>query len=196
MRIMRNRVRTTGQNMQALIDFLPLVAFALAYWLTSDMPTAILVIMAAISLQVIITWIVKRTVSSMLLASAALVVVLGGISLVLDDPLIFKWKPTVLNWAFAVVFLGSRYIGDRPIAQRILESVAQDQFQLTQADWRVLNLMWVMFFLTAGAANIFVAYSFAEPIWVNFKLFGLTGMTLVFALIQGIWLNNRAPKEE
>jgi len=181
--------------MQALIDFLPLVAFAVAYWLTRDMHTAILVIMVAISLQVAVTWIVKRVVSSMLLASATLVVVLGGISLLLDDPLIFKWKPTVLNWAFGAVFLGSRYIGDRPIAQRILESVSKDDFRLSQDDWRLLNLMWVIFFLVSGAANIFVAYRFAEPVWVNFKLFGLTGMTLVFALIQGIWLGNRTPKD-
>lgn len=181
--------------MQALIDFLPLVAFAVAYWLTRDMHIAILVIMIAISLQVVVTWIVKRVVSSMLLASAGLVVVLGGISLFLDNPLVFKWKPTVLNWAFAAVFLGSRYIGDRPIVQRILESVAKDEFRLTPADWRALNRMWVTFFLISGAANIFVAYRFAEPVWVNFKLFGLTGMTLVFALIQGIWLSHRTPKE-
>ncbi len=181
--------------MQALIDFLPLVAFAVAYWLTRDMHTAILVIMVAISLQVLVTWIVKRAVSSMLLASAALVVVLGGISLLLNDPLIFKWKPTVLNWVFAAVFLGSQYIGDRPIAQRILQSVAKDEFKLGQADWRALNLMWVTFFLISGAANIYVAYTFSEPVWVNFKLFGLTGMTLVFALIQGIWLGNRTPKD-
>lgn len=180
--------------MQALIDFLPLVAFAVAYWL-ADMHTAILTIMVAISLQVVVTWLVKRTVSTMLLASAALVVGLGGISLLLNNDLIFKWKPTVLNWIFAAVFLGSRYIGDRPIAQRILESVAKGEFQLSQADWRQLNLMWVVFFVVSGAANIFVAYRFAEPVWVNFKLFGLTGMTLVFALIQGIWLNNRTPKE-
>jgi intracellular septation protein len=181
--------------MQTLIDFLPLVAFAVAYWLTRDMPTAIAVIMGAISLQVVVTWIVKRAVSTMLLASAALVVVLGGISLILNDPLIFKWKPTVLNWAFAAVFLGSRYIGDRPIAQRILESVAKGEFQLTQADWRLLNLMWVIFFLVSGAANIYVAYRYPEAVWVNFKLFGLTGMTLVFALIQGVWLSHRTPEE-
>ncbi|MDP2325050.1 MAG: inner membrane-spanning protein YciB [Gammaproteobacteria bacterium] len=181
--------------MQALIDFLPLVAFAVAYWLTRDMHIAILVIMVAISLQVAVTWIVKRVVSTMLLASAGLIVVLGGISLFLDNPLIFKWKPTVLNWAFAAVFIGSRYIGDRPIAQRILESVAKDEFRLTRADWRLLNLMWVTFFLISGAANIFVAYRFSEPVWVNFKLFGLTSMTLVFALIQGIWLNHRTQKE-
>ena len=110
--------------MQALVDLLPLVAFAVAYWLTRDMQTAILVIMVAISLQVVIIWLVKRTVSRMLLASAVLVVVLGGISLLLNNDLIFKWKPTVLNWLFAAIFLGSRYIGDRTVAQRILESVA------------------------------------------------------------------------
>ena len=180
--------------MRFVVDFLPLLAFATAYWL-ADMHTAILVIMAAISLQVLVTWIVKRTVSRMLLASAILVVVLGGISLLLNNDLIFKWKPTVLNWAFALVFLGSRYIGDRPIAQRILESVSKDEFQLTQADWRRLNLMWVAFFLVSGAANIFVAYEFPEAVWVKFKLFGLTGMTLAFALLQGLWLSKRAPDD-
>ena len=180
--------------MQVVVDFLPLLAFAAAYWL-ADMHTAILTIMVAISLQVLVTWLIKRTVSRMLLASAVLVVVLGGISLLLNTDLIFKWKPTVLNWTFAAVFFASRYIGDRPITQRILESVSKDEFQLSQADWRRLNLMWVAFFVVSGAANIFVAYRFPESVWVNFKLFGLTGMTLAFALLQGMWLSKRTPDE-
>jgi intracellular septation protein len=180
--------------MQALVDFLPLVAFAVAYWLF-DMQTAILVIMIAISLQVAIIWLVKRTVSRMLLASAVLVVTLGSISLILKNDLIFKWKPTVLNWLFAAIFLGSRYIGDRTIAQRVLESVAKDEFHLKPADWHRLNLMWVMFFLISGAANIIVAYRFPEAVWVNFKLFGLTGMTLVFALLQSFWLSRRVEEK-
>jgi intracellular septation protein len=182
--------------MQALVDLLPLIAFAGTYWLTRDMQTAILVIMGAISLQVAVIWLIKRTVSRMLLASAVLVVGLGGISLLLNNDLIFKWKPTVLNWLFAAVFLGSRYIGDRTIAQRILDSVARDEFRLSPSDWHTLNLMWVAFFLVSGAANIFVAYRFPEDVWVNFKLFGLTGMTLVFALIQGVWLSRRAIEEK
>ncbi|MEO8444127.1 MAG: inner membrane-spanning protein YciB [Gammaproteobacteria bacterium] len=181
--------------MQFLVDLLPLVAFAVTYWL-SDLRTAILAIMVAISLQVLVVWLVKRTVSRMLLASATLVVVLGGISLLLNNDLIFKWKPTVLNWAFAAVFLGSRYIGDRPVAQRIMESVARDEFHLSRNDWQRLNLMWVAFFLVSGAANIFVAYRFAEPVWVNFKLFGLTGMTLAFALLQGLWLGKRTSDDK
>lgn len=181
--------------MQPLIDLLPLIAFGVAYWLTRDFQIAILVIMAAMSLQVLITWIVKRSVSRMLLASTALVVVLGGISVFLNNDLIFKWKPTVLNWLFAAVFLGSAYIGERTIAQRILDSVGNGEFRMTPANWRRLNLMWVAFFIVSGAANIFVAYNFPEDVWVNFKLFGLTGMTFAFALIQGIWMNRHLQEE-
>lgn len=188
--------------MHVLVDLLPLLAFGLAYgvaYFLTDLHTAMrvamLVIMVAISLQVLITWLVKRKVSRMLLASAALVVVLGGISLQVNNPVFFKWKPTVLNWIFAAAFFCSRYIGDRPIAQRIIESASKDEFRLSPADWRRLNLMWVGFFLILGAANLFVAYRFSEPVWVSFKLFGLTGMLFFFAVLQALWLGNRTPDE-
>ncbi len=176
--------------MQAFIDFLPVVAFVVAYWLT-DFHTAIKVIMAAMVLQVAVTWLVTRTVSRMTLASAVLVVVLGGVSLVLKNELIFKWKPTILNWAFAAVFLGSQFIGERTVVQRLLQSVAREQISLSGSDWRKLNLMWVVFFIFSGAANIYVAYNFPENIWVNFKLFGLLGLTFVFVLLQSVWLSRR-----
>ncbi len=176
--------------MQALIDFLPVVAFVVAYWLT-DFQTAIAVIMAAMVLQVAITWLLTGTVSRMTLSSAALVVVLGGVSLLLKNDLVFKWKPTILNWAFAAVFLGSQFIGERTIVQRLLQSVAKEQITLAPRDWRTLNLMWVVFFLVSGAANIIVAYRFPEHVWVNFKLFGLLGLTVVFVLLQAAWLSRR-----
>jgi len=178
--------------MQALIDFLPVVAFVVAYWL-ADFKTAIAVIMAAMVLQVAITWLLTRSVSKMTLASAALVVVLGGGSLLLNNDLIFKWKPTVLNWVFAAVFLGSQFIGAKPIVQRLLQSVAKEEIHLPPRDWRTLNLMWVVFFLVSGAANIYVAYNFPENVWVNFKLFGLLGLTVVFVLLQAAWLAKREP---
>jgi intracellular septation protein len=67
-----------------------------------------------------------------------------------------------------------------------------ESVKLEDADWRRLNLMWVVFFLFAGAANLYVAYNFSEATWVNFKLFGLMGLTLVFALGQGFWIARRA----
>lgn len=174
--------------MQIVIDFLPIVAFVIAYWLT-DIKTAIAVIMVAMILQVAITYAVKRTVSRMLLGSAALVVVLGGISLAINNDMVFKWKPTVLNWAFCAVLLVSRYASSKPMMQRLLESVAKGEINLLPQDWQRLNLMWAGFFLLSGAANIYVAYNFSEGVWVNFKLFGLLGMTVAFVLLQAFWLS-------
>lgn len=176
--------------MQAFIDFLPVIAFAVAYWL-SDFHTAVLVIMVAMVLQVAVTWLITRTVSRMTLVSTALVVVMGTTSLLLKNDLIFKWKPTILNWIFAVVFLGSQYIGKQPLVQRMLQAVAKEEISLAAADWRSLNLMWVAFFLVSGTANIYVAYNFPENVWVNFKLFGLLGLTVVFVLLQAAWLARR-----
>ena len=89
------------------------------------------------------------------------------------------------------MFLGSRFIGDKPIVQRIIQSTAGDEIRLAPVDWQRLNLMWVIYFVIAGAANIFVAYTLSETIWVNFKLFGLLGMTVIFILFQALWLSRR-----
>jgi intracellular septation protein len=181
--------------MQAFLDFLPVVAFVVAYWLT-DFKTAILVIMIAMVIQVIATWLLTRTVNKLLLGSAGLVVGLGGISLLLDNDLIFKWKPTVLNWAFAAAFLGSRYIGEKTIVQRIMESVAKEDIVLKDNDWQQLNIMWIAYFIIAGTANIVVAYNFSEAFWVNFKLFGLLGLTFAFMFFQAFWLTRKTGNNE
>ena len=178
--------------MQALLDFLPVLAFAVTYWVTKDFNTAILVIMVAVGLQVILTFAFTRKVNKMMLISAAMVIILGGISLFLNNDLVFKWKPTVLNWAFALAFFGSQFIGDRPIIQRIMESIAKDEITLSKPHWQTLNTMWVIFFLISGTANIYVAYNYDEATWVNFKLFGLLGLTFVFMVIQAFWISSRS----
>ncbi len=123
--------------------------------------------------------------------------VLGAATILLQNKQFLFWKPTVLNWAIAVVFLGSQFIGEKPIVQRMMASAAE----LTESQWRRLNAIWVAFFILIGAMNIFVAYSFSEATWVKFKLFGMLGLTLVFVVIQTIWLtfaikaNERAETE-
>ncbi len=183
-------------NMQTLVDFLPVLAFVLAYWLTKDFYFAILVIMVAVVIQLALTLLMKRSIPRLLLISSLLVVGLGGISLWLNNPLIFKWKPTVLYWLFAVLFLGSQFIGDKPMVQRLLQSMSKQPLQMADHDWTSLNLMWVVFFFISGTANIVVAYSFEEFIWVNFKLFGLMGLTLVFLILQGVWMTRRLQDED
>ena len=72
---------------------------------------------------------------------------------------------------------------------------------LTERQWIRLNQMWVVFFLVVGAINLYVAYNFSEEFWVRFKLFGMLGITVVFVIIQSVWLTlatnrNETPGEE
>ena len=101
----------------------------------------------------------------------------------------FKWKPTGLYWIFALVFLGSQFIGEHPLAKRMMIAVSKDDIELPDSVWNQLNLAWVGFFIFAGTANIYVAYSYEEAVWVNFKLFGLFGITFVFLVLQALWMS-------
>ena len=66
----------------------------------------------------------------------------------------------------------------------------------SDGQWKKLNFMWVVFFMFSGAINIYVAYNFTEEFWVKFKLFGLFGITLIFVIIQSIWLNTAIKKND
>ena len=90
----------------------------------------------------------------------------------------------MVNWLFAVAFLGSGLFFERNLLQRMMDHAVT----LPQQAWHRLNLAWVIFFVLVGIANLYVAYNFSEPVWVNFKLFGLMGLTLVFVVAQGFYL--------
>jgi intracellular septation protein len=102
----------------------------------------------------------------------------------LKDGVFIKWKPTVVNWLFAVVFLGSQFIGKKTVVQRIMESGVK----MPEHAWRGLNLVWVGFFAVMGMVNLYVAFNFSEEVWVDFKLFGMLGLTLVFIVLQGFYM--------
>jgi intracellular septation protein len=173
--------------MQLLLDFLPVLAFFVAY-LLADIYVATAVLIVAVLLQTVVSLIRHRKVSPMLLVSAVLVLMFGGLTLWLHDATFIKWKPTIVNVLLAGGFAAS-HIGRGPtIVQRLIG----ENLQLADADWRRLNLMWIGFFLFSAAANLYVAYNFAEATWVKFKLFGLLGLTLLFVVLQGLWLASRA----
>jgi intracellular septation protein len=174
--------------MQLLFDLLPVVLFFVAYKLAGIyVATAVLIV--GVLAQTLISWIRHRKVSPMLLTSAVLVLVFGGLTLLVHDAVFIKWKPTIVNWLFAAAFLGSQFMKGPTIVQRLMG----EQMKLdSPALWTRLNLMWVVFFVVVGALNLYVAFNFSESTWVNFKLFGLMGLTLVFALAQGLWLARKA----
>ena len=170
--------------MQLFIDYLPILFFFGAYFY-EDIYFATAVLMAVMPVVLLLQWFLTRKLNKIYVASTALVLVLGSATLFLRNPTFLYWKPTVLNWAVALVFFGSQYIGAKPIAQRMLGSSAE----LTDEQWSRLNLLWVAFFAVVGFINIYIAYNFSEPTWVKFKLFGMFGLTIVFVIIQTIWLS-------
>ena len=173
--------------MQFLIDLLPVIAFFIAYKL-ADIYVATGVLIVGVLMQTAWSWIRHRKVSPMLLTSAVLVLVFGGLTLLIHDPVFIKWKPSIVNWLFAGAFLASQWLPGPTIVQRLMgENVTLDG-----GSWKRLNLAWVGFFVFAGALNLYVAFHYDEATWVNFKLFGLMGLTLVFALAQGVWIARKA----
>lgn len=173
--------------MQFLVDLLPVIAFFVAYKL-ADIYVATGVLIVGVLLQTAVSWIRHRKVSPMLLTSAALVLVFGGLTLLIHDPTFIKWKPSIVNWLFAIAFLASQYMRGPTIIERMMGK----NVELDATSWRKLNLAWVGFFLVAGVLNLYVAYRYSESTWVNFKLFGLMGLTLAFALGQGYWIARKA----
>jgi intracellular septation protein len=192
---------TAIPHMQLLVDFLPIVLFFVAYVLSDDFFVALIVIMITAPLVMGLQWLLTKKFNRISAVSTALVVILGGGALLLDNKMIFLWKPTVFYWVAATVFLVSQFIGERPIIQRIMEAASKDAdapFHLTSRLWATLNLAWVIFFLIGGALNIYVAYNYPEATWVKFKLFGLLSLTLVFVVAQSVWLAqylHRKPSE-
>ena len=125
----------------------------------------------------------------MYLWSTIFLIVFGGAALYFRNADFIYWKPTAFYWVVAVAFLLSLWIGEKPLVRRFLEMTGElPTDRISDAEWRMLNIVWAAFFALMGVANIYVAYNFSEPFWVNFKVFGLMGLTFIFMIAQGLWL--------
>lgn len=200
--------------MKLLIDFLPIVIFFLVYkWapecieliaplLTGEQVTylqsmqpiilATAVLIPATALQIFYTRVKTGKFEKMHLVTLALVVMLGGATVILQDKEFIMWKPTIVNWLFAAAFLGSQLFLKKSFLQRMMEG----NLNLPAPIWVKLNLAWVAFFIVSGVVNLLVAYNFSEDIWVNFKLFGLLGLTIVFIIGQSLFLYRYIEQKE
>lgn len=143
-------------------------------------------------IQIGLVWLKHRKVDTMLWVSLVIVTLLGGATLLLHDPVFIKWKPTAVYWLFGLVLALSPVLFGKNLIRAVLEA----QMQLPEAVWKQLNLAWAAFFVLMGVLNLYVAFSFEEATWVNFKLFGGTGLMLVFVVAQGLYLSRHLEEEE
>ncbi|MFK8331361.1 septation protein A [Pseudomonas sp. BJa5] len=183
--------------MKQFIDFIPLFLFFIVYKLD---PRAVEFAGHSVELGGIYSATAMLILSSLVVYGALFIrqrklekgqwltlvacLVFGGLTLTFHSETFLKWKAPVVNWLFALAFAGSHFVGDRVLIKRIMGHAVS----LPDGVWTRLNLAWIGFFLFCGAANLFVAFTF-QDIWVDFKVFGSLGMTVLFLVAQGVYLS-------
>lgn len=179
--------------MKLLFDFFPILLFFIAYKVF-DIYVATAVAIAASFVQVGYSWFKTRKIETMHLVTLVIIVVFGGLTLYLQDEQFIKWKPTVINWLFGFAFLSSQWLGEKTMIERMMGASAN--LELPGAVWRNLNLSWTLFFFVLGGVNWYVMSNFDTATWVNFKLFGMLGLTLLFVVLQSIYLSRHLPEPQ
>lgn len=177
--------------MKFLFDLFPVILFFAIFKVGGIFAATAAAIVATLAQ---IGWVKWRhgKVDGMLFASGIIVVVFGGATLLLHDETFIKWKPTVLYWMFAVVLLAAELFWKK----NLLRNMLQQQIQLPDPVWRKLSRAWAAFFALLGIANLYVAFHYPTNIWVNFKLFGATGLMILFVILQSLLLSKYVEDEE
>lgn len=206
--------------MKLLLDFLPLILFFVAFKGAEGNPDiaaafatehfgflvqggavgaseapvllATVVVMIATLAQVAILKLRGQKVDLMLWISLTLVVVLGGATVWFHNETFIKWKPTGLYWVMALTL----WLAQAAFGKNLIKAMLGGELQLPDPVWARLNLAWVLFFAAMGVVNLYVAYNFSTSAWANFKVFGVTGLILLFTLAQGVYMSKHLPQQE
>jgi len=177
--------------MHALFEYLPLVIFFIfykvfdLYWATGA-----LIVLSA--LQILYYILRKKPVPKRNWIFFGLILVFGSLTIFFHDDTFLKWKVTIINVFFAAALLVSRYL----LNNNIIKQFLQESMELPKAIWDKLNLAWAGFFVLCATLNWYVAFHFEQSVWVNFKVFGLTGLTFVFAIASIASLYKFLPQDE
>lgn len=168
--------------MKNLLELLPALAFLAAYFVPSpfarDLYFATLVLMVATLVQVLATKLLFGRVERRHWILLIAVVGLGAATLLLHDKRFIMWKPTLVNWVLAAVLIGSQYVGEKNLIQRLLAGTVH----LEARQWVWLNRACALFYFGVGTANLYVALTLAEATWVQFRTVGLWVLNGVFLL--------------
>jgi intracellular septation protein len=140
-----------------------------------------------------VSWIKLRggKVDKMLWASFGIITILGIATFMLHDRTIIQWKPTVLYWFISITLIGAALFG-----KNLIKSIMSVQLELPETIWSRLNLSWAVFFAILGVVNLVVARNFSYNTWLDFKVFGIMILMLIFSVLQMVMLNKYLDKEE
>ncbi|MDO9365346.1 MAG: septation protein A [Methylotenera sp.] len=177
--------------MKFLFDLFPVILFFVAFKFFGIFTATAVAIVATIT-QIIYVKLRHGVVEKMLLISGVIITVFGGATLLLKDPTFIQWKPSILYWLFAAGLLGAQLLFNK----NPMRSMMGKQIQLPDTVWSKLNIAWAILFVALGFLNLYVAFNYSQDTWVNFKLFGITGIMFVFIIVQTLFISKYLPKED
>ena len=170
-----------SQNKKLILDLGPLLVF-FAVYLKFDLIYASAALVIATLIALVVGYALTKKISYMQLITAALVVVFGGLTFYFKDPIYLKIKVSIIN-----ILFGSALLVGLWFKKLFLKTMLGEALNLPDDAWRVLTLRWAAFFFALAALNIFIWF-YSEPLWVNFKVFGILGLTALFAVANAPYM--------
>lgn len=180
-----------GANPQACADVLSAFLPGTVDVSQAAILTATIAAISASLVQVLIVFLRGKKPEPMLWISLGVILVFGGLTVFLHNEMFIKWKPTILYWIFGSILLYGIVTG-----KNFMTMLLKKQLALPKECWDATQKIWCVFFALVGLVNLAVAYLCSTDTWVNFKMFGLLGITFVFTLGFGIWMTKHLPEEK
>jgi intracellular septation protein len=176
--------------MHAFLEYIPLVIFFVFYKF-ADIYWATASLIVASALQMGYFLIKKQPIPKRNLVFFGLIAIFGGLTIYMQDETFLKWKVTIIQGFFATALIVSQTVFNKNIIKEFLG----EALTLPEDIWNKLNMAWAMFFAICGLLNWYIAFNFSLETWVNFKVFGLTILTFVFAIGSVMSLYKYMPNE-
>ena len=171
--------------MQMFYDMFPVIAFFIVYKI-SGLYWGTFALIVASAIQILFMQIKHGRVKPIYWFSFLLILVFGSLTIFFHDPLFLKWKVSIINWLMGAAFLLSHFF--KKTVLEIFVKQADAATTLPVDILRKINALWGIFFLFLGTLNIYIAYHYSTNAWVNFKVFGIFGLTIVFVFLQTAYL--------
>ena len=167
-----------------ITDFGPLLVFFSFYYKNDkNLIIAIPPFIVATLIALIVVWILEKKIPMVPLLGGIFITFFGGLTIYFDNPIFIYIKPTIINILFGLALLSGKFFTNEPILKKMLGK----SMQLTEEGWKILNYRWIFFFFGLALLNEFIWHTFCpeqEYIWVNFKVWGILPLTIIFTVFQ------------
>ena len=169
-------------------DFGPLLVFFSFYYKNDkDLTIAIPPFIIATIIALAVVWILEKKIPLVPLLGGILITLFGGLTIYFDNPIFIYIKPTIINILFGLALIFAKYFTDEPLLKKMLGN----SMKLTYEGWKILNSRWIYFFFSLALLNEIIWRTQSEEFWVNFKVWGILPLTLIFTAAAAIPIINK-----